>query len=103
MKRLKEILLKTWRSKVLKYAVVVVLGVVIVGFVDDSSVWNHMRNRSKIAELEDEIQAYRSRYESDEARLKQLENDPKAIEKIARERYFMKTDDEDIFVLSDDE
>ena len=26
-----------------------------------------------------------------------------AIEKIARERYFMKTDDEDIFVLSDDD
>ena len=31
-----------------------------------------------------------------------LDSDPKAIEKIARERYFMKTDDEDIFVLSDD-
>ena len=30
-------------------------------------------------------------------------NDPKAMEKIARERYFMKADDEDIFVLSDDE
>jgi cell division protein FtsB len=27
---------------------------------------------------------------------------PKAIEKIARERYFMKADDEDVFVLSDD-
>ena len=25
------------------------------------------------------------------------------MEKIARERYFMKADDEDIFVLSDDE
>jgi len=32
-----------------------------------------------------------------------LRRDPKAIEKIARERYFMKTDDEDIYVLSDDE
>ena len=31
-----------------------------------------------------------------------LESNPKAIEKIARERYFMKADDEDIFVLSDD-
>ena len=27
---------------------------------------------------------------------------PKAITKIARENYFMKADDEDIFVLSDD-
>jgi cell division protein FtsB len=31
-----------------------------------------------------------------------LKRDPKAIEKIARERYFMKADGEDIFVLSDD-
>ena len=31
-----------------------------------------------------------------------LEADPKAMEKIARERYFMKADDEDIFVLEDD-
>ena len=32
-----------------------------------------------------------------------LDSNPKAIEKIARERYFMKADDEDIFVLSDDQ
>ena len=31
-----------------------------------------------------------------------LDKDPKAIQKIARERYFMKADDEDIFVLTDD-
>ena len=36
-------------------------------------------------------------------RLRELETNPKAIEKIARERYFMKADDEDIFVLSDDQ
>ena len=31
-----------------------------------------------------------------------LDSDPNAMRKIARERYFMKADDEDIFVLSDD-
>ena len=36
-------------------------------------------------------------------RLKELNTNPDAIAKIARERYFMKADDEDIFVLSDDE
>ena len=36
-------------------------------------------------------------------RLKDLNTSPDAIAKIARERYFMKADDEDIFVLSDDE
>lgn len=102
MKRAKDIFLKALHSRWLKYAVVAVLGVVIVGFVDDNSVWSHLRNSHRIAELEEEIAEYQERFEHDEARLEQLERDPKAIEKIARERYFMKTDEEDIFVLSDD-
>ena len=32
-----------------------------------------------------------------------MKTDPKAIERVAREDYFMKADDEDIFVLSDDQ
>ena len=32
-----------------------------------------------------------------------MDKNPKAMERIARERYFMKADDEDIFVLSDDD
>lgn len=34
--------------------------------------------------------------------LKEMRKGPKVFGKIARERYFMKTDDEDIFVLSSD-
>lgn len=102
MKRIKTFLVRISRSKPLKYVVVAIVGGVIVGFADDNSIWNHYRNKRKIAELQDEIGRFRSQYEQDVARLKSLENNPKTIEKIARERYFMKTDDEDIFVLSDD-
>ena len=102
MKRIKTFLVRISRSKPLKYVVVAIVGIVIVGFADDNSVWNHYRNKRKIAELQDEIDRFRSQYDQDVARLKSLENDPKAVEKMARERYFMKTDDEDIFVLSDD-
>ena len=58
--------------------------------------------KQKINELEIEIQRYKRQYERDRAQLRKLDTDPKAIEKIARERYFMKTENEDIFVLSDD-
>ena len=37
------------------------------------------------------------------AQIRELNRNPKAMEKIARERYYMKADDEDIFVLSDDD
>ena len=90
------------RCRGLKYAVVIVTAVVIVGFVDENSMWSHFRNKQKINELEIEIQRYKRQYERDRAQLRKLDTDPKAIEKIARERYFMKTENEDIFVLSDD-
>ena len=49
-----------------------------------------------------EIEKYDNLNKKNQARIRELDGNPKAIEKIARERYFMKADDEDIFVLSDD-
>ena len=57
----------------------------------------------QISDLKKQIKEYNERHSTDTERLRQLKRDPQAIEKIARERYFMKADDEDIFVLSDDE
>ena len=102
MKRYKKFLGYIRRSRSLKYAVVLVAGVAFVGFIDKNSAWSHLRNVQRISELQAEIKSYRSQYERDKQQLHKLETDPKAIEKIARERYFMKMDDEDIFVLSDD-
>lgn len=101
--RLKYTLKRIISSQALKYAIVIAVAVVIVGFVDENSVYNHFKNLSKISELQDEIDKYRAIYNRDQAQLYRLETDPKAIEKIARERYFMKRADEDVFVLSTDE
>jgi cell division protein FtsB len=81
---------------------VTVLAIILIGFVDENSWWRHMRNTLRINELQEEIDQYTDQYKQDKAKMDMLKRDPKAIEKIARERYFMKTDDEDIFVLSDD-
>ena len=52
--------------------------------------------------LEDEISELRLQFINDSITLRQMDTDPRAVEKIARERYFMKYDDEDIFVLNTD-
>ena len=103
MKKVKTILLRVLRIPALKYIVVTILAVVLIGFVDDNSVWHHIRNKQYIGELEDEIEKYEKLNQSNQAQIRELDSNPKAIEKIARERYFMKTDEEDIFVLSEDE
>ena len=103
---MKESLKKVWHfvkhSTWLKYAVVAVFAVVFIGFVDENSLWSHFRNKQTINNLQEEIDAYNAEHQRNQARIRELDRDPKAIEKIARERYFMKTDEEDIFVFSED-
>ena len=103
MKKVKTILLRILRIPALKYIVVTILAVALIGFVDDNSVWHHIRNKQYIGELEDEIKKYEELNQNNQDQIRELDSNPKAIEKIARERYFMKTDEEDIFVLSEDE
>ena len=62
----------------------------------------HARNLIQIKELNEQIDEYNECYNRDNARLRELRSNPKAITKTAREKYFMKADDEDIFVLSTD-
>ena len=100
---IKAYVLRMWRSVYFKYAVVCVLGILLVGFLDDNSLWSHFKNTQRIEELEREKEKYNADFRRDQAQIKELQKNPKAMEKIARERYYMKTDDEDIFVLSDDE
>ena len=103
LKRIKVFAQKVLHAQVTKYAIVCLLGVLIVGFLDENSIWNHFKNKQRLSELEEEVQKYTADYERDQAQIRELNRNPKAMEKIARERYFMKADDEDIFVLSDDD
>ncbi len=103
MKSITKTILRILRLPIIRYGVVLIFGVVFVGFLDDNSIYAHLRNMQRISELNDEIAFYESEYQRDQNRIHELQNDPKAMEKIARERYFMKAEDEDIFVLSDDE
>ena len=102
LSNIKLFALKVLRAQATKYTIVCLLGVLIVGFLDENSVWSHFKNKQRISDLEEEIAKYTSDYERDQSQIRELNRNPKAMEKIARERYFMKADDEDIFVLSDD-
>lgn len=86
-----------------KFHIVIILGVLIVGVVDENSFMKRIEYAYQIEDLKTEIQKYDSQYQHDMQQLKELKTDPKAIARVARERYFMKADNEDIFVLSDDE
>ncbi len=85
-----------------KYIIVIVAGIVLVGFVGENSFWNRRQLNKEIKTLSNQIDSMKSCYTTDSIRLSEIDRNPAAIEKIARERYFMKTDDEDIFMFADD-
>ena len=85
-----------------KYLIVIVVGVLVVGVIDDNSIRQHIRYQIQIAGLRSEIDKYNAQLEKDTSLLKEMRKGPQVFGKIARERYFMKADNEDIFVLSSD-
>lgn len=68
-------------------------------FLDHNSLLRRYEQRNEIATLRAEKERYFRIYERDKKQIHALETDPRAIEKIARERYFMKKADEDVFVF----
>ena len=98
MKNFLSAVVRIWHLPFVKYGVISIIGVILVGAVGDNSLLAHIRNKQYIGELTDEINKYNEQAKADMRKIRELNRNPKAIE-----RYFMKHDDEDIFVLSDDD
>lgn len=85
-----------------RYLITIVLGVLMIGLVGENSLWHYMQLRVRLAEVEDELEQYQRQYDRDSVRLRALRSSHKGVERIAREKYFMKHDNEDVYVLSSD-
>ena len=67
-------------------------------FLDNYSYFEHRFLDKQIDALEDNASYYQGEIKKDEENIKQLKN-PLQIEKYAREKYFMKKDSEDIYIV----
>lgn len=86
-----------------KYLITGILGLAFCGFLSESSAWKLMQLDMQKEDLQKEIEHYQKQNEESLRQLESLKANPNAVEKVARERYFMKKADEDVFVLSTDE
>lgn len=92
-----------WRYLVRhKYLITCVIGLLLVCVIDENSLRRYAAHQFRINELNSEIQKYQEQFERDSIRLRTLINDPKGVERIARERYLMKRPNEEIFIMSID-
>ncbi len=67
-------------------------------FLDNYSYFEHRILDNQINELEDNKEYYQEEIKKDEQQIKQLRN-PEQVEKYAREKYYMKKDSEDIYII----
>ena len=84
-----------------KYLITIVAFLVIIVFLDENSLIQRAKHQQEINTLNSEIEKYRKQYEEDTEKLKELTNNPEAMEKIAREKYLMKKPNEDIFIFEE--
>lgn len=71
-------------------------------FLDNYSYFEHRVLDKEIKELEENKQYYIQEIKKDSTSIKQL-NNPDQIEKYAREKYYMKRDKEDIYIIEFEE
>lgn len=84
-----------------KYVVAFLIFMLILGVVDENSLWVRYQRRVEIGNLRRQIEKYQAQYDAETAQLEALENNPAAVERLAREKYLMKRDNEDLFVFMD--
>jgi cell division protein FtsB len=67
-------------------------------FLDNYSYFDHRFLDKQMDELEDNATYYKGEIKKDQEHIKQLKNSEQ-IEKYAREKYYMKKDSEDIYII----
>ena len=82
-----------------KLMTVLVLFLVWITFFDRNSLLLHVERERNIAALQDSISFYKREIERQKTSLRELESDPKQMEKFVREHYNLKQDDEDIYLI----
>ncbi|MDO4738898.1 MAG: septum formation initiator family protein [Bacteroidales bacterium] len=93
--------IKHWIFK-LKYVVALAIFIGVIGFVGESSLVNRIAQQQEISRLRAEIDEHNRKFEQDKKTLNALKYDEEAVRDVARSRYYMKSDNEDIFIVEDD-
>ncbi len=85
-----------------RYTLVLIFFIVWMLFLDNQSLWDQRALNKQIEELEDNKAYYKQEIAKDEQSIKNLKN-PGQTERYAREKYYMKKDSEDIYIIDIEE
>ena len=84
-----------------KYLIVFIAYTVFVTFFDQHSLIHRWQTHQKISQLEKEYKFYQDEIKSNKQKKFELQSSNANLEKFAREHYFMKKENEDIFIIKE--
>ena len=82
-----------------KYLIIIAFFVIHLAFLDDNNLVKRQQCKQEIRELKEEIKYYQEENDKSIKLLEELNSNPEVLERIARERYYMKKDNEDIYIF----
>lgn len=74
---------------------------VVVLFLDKNDFFTQLDRRKELKELQQNKQYYTTQITAERKELEALKNNPATLEKYAREKYLMKRDNEELFLVSE--
>jgi cell division protein FtsB len=86
-----------------KYFIAIIVFIIIVLFLDDNNLIERFQLSDKKAELYEQIEFYDSEIKENNRKFEELKTNSENLEKFAREEYFMKKDNEDVYIIVKEE
>jgi cell division protein FtsB len=83
------------------FVIILIPFIIWMLFFDENSYLTHRKFNNEINDLESTISFYKDKIEKDRATIKKLQ-DSLELERFAREKYLMKKDNEDIYIIEFD-
>ena len=103
MDRIQDIIKKLPKPLRNKYLILFLLFILWVVFIDDYNLIIQSKIKSTVDDLKIQKEFYISEIKSDSTELYKLQNDPAEQERFAREKFLMKKENEDIFIIREKE
>ena len=84
-----------------KYLISFAAFCVVVLFLDKNDFFTQLARRNELRELQQSKRYYTSQIATERKELEALKTNPATLEKYAREKYLMKRDNEELFIISE--
>lgn len=84
-----------------KFLVATILFIAWMLFFDHNNLFLHLGYRKELSELKDNKKYYQEQIDKTRTEVDLIKKDPRWVEKVAREQYLMRRENEDVYLIKE--